>query len=462
MNNALPVIAVFDIGKTNKKVFLFNEDYEIVYEKTANLNEITDEDGDACEDVQALTTWVKTSFEEIQNLESFDIVAVNVTAYGASLVHVDSDGKPVAPLYNYLKPYPEDLQKAFYEKYGGVVIVSQQTASPVLGSLNSGMLLYYIMKTKPEIYSKIKFSLHLPQYISSLITEKFCSDITSIGCHTMLWDFTKMTYHDWVYREGIAEKLAPLKSIDDIINVNTHKGNAKAGIGLHDSSAALIPYLLNFKEPFILLSTGTWSISLNPFNDSPLTTLQLQQDCLCFLSYKGMPVKASRLFSGYEHEQQVKRLAAHFNKPVGYYTSVKFDPAIISKIQKVPEQPKEANAITDFSSRDLSLFDCYEDAYHMLIADIISRQIISTNLVLEGSRAIKRFFVDGGFGKNPIFMQMLSDAFPDVEVYAASVAQATALGAALSVHDHWNKKALPANLIDLMYYHSNKQTEGRT
>jgi ribulose kinase len=75
---------------------------------------------------------------------------------------------------------------------------------------------------------------------------------------------------------------------------------------------------------------------------------------------------------------------------------------------------------------------------------------------LEGGSEIKRIFVDGGFGKNPVYMHMLADAFPNIEVYAASVAQATAMGTALSIHDHWNKKALPANIIELMYYHSNK------
>ena len=29
------------------------------------------------------------------------------------------DGKPVAPLYNYLKPYPDELSQKFYSKYGG-------------------------------------------------------------------------------------------------------------------------------------------------------------------------------------------------------------------------------------------------------------------------------------------------------------------------------------------------------
>lgn len=457
MSKALPVIAIYDIGKTNKKVFLFNEGYEIVYEKSINLTEIPDDDGDMCEDVQALTHWVKQSFEEIQQLKAFDIVAVNVTAYGASLVHVDAEGKPVAPLYNYLKPYPEDLQKAFYEKYGGVVKMSQHTASPVLGSLNSGMLLYSIMKNKPEIFEKIKYSLHLPQYISLLLTGAFASDITSIGCHTMLWDFTTMQYHQWVEQEGIAPKLAPVKEADDTIEVEIQKGKVKMGIGLHDSSAALIPYLLNFKEPFVLLSTGTWAISLNPFNDSPLTEAQLNQDCLCYLTYKKQPVKASRLFAGYEHEQQVKRLAEHFNKPANYYTTVKFDSSIAAGLTADQSGfTLSEGQITAFPSRDINAFKNYEEAYHRLIADIVYRQVISTRLVLEGGREVKRIFVDGGFGKNPLYMHMLADAFPNTEVYAASVAQATAMGTALSVHEHWNTKELPASIIDLMYYHSNK------
>ena len=77
----------------------------------------------------------------------------------------------------------------------------------------------------------------------------------------------------------------------------------------------MIPYLISFKEPFILLSTGTWCISLNPFNHFDLTDDQLNKDCLCYISFKGNTVKASRLFAGYEHEEAVKKLAAQFNKP---------------------------------------------------------------------------------------------------------------------------------------------------
>jgi len=39
-----------------------------------------------------------------------------------------------------------------------------------------------------------------------------------------------------------------------------------------------------------------------------------------------------------------------------------------------------------------------------------------------------------------------------MELYAASLAQASSLGAALSIHHHWNKKGLPGNLLELKRY----------
>ncbi|MEI9908228.1 MAG: hypothetical protein WDO71_00255 [Bacteroidota bacterium] len=46
--------------------------------------------------------------------------------------------------------------------------------------------------------------------------------------------------------------------------------------------------------------------------------------------------------------------------------------------------------------------------------------------------------MDGGFGKSPIYMHLLASSFPEIEVYAASIAQATSMGAALAIHDKWN------------------------
>ena len=98
--NRIPAIAIFDIGKTNKKLFLFDSKYNILLEKSIQFEEIKDEDGDPCEDLQALTEWVKTSISELMNLEAFNVLAINFSTYGASFVHLDKEGKSIAPLYN--------------------------------------------------------------------------------------------------------------------------------------------------------------------------------------------------------------------------------------------------------------------------------------------------------------------------------------------------------------------------
>ena len=456
--NKIPVIAIFDIGKTNKKLFLFDEHYNIVLEKSVQFDEITDEDGFACENLTALTQWVNQCLQEIFFNKKLRIRVLNFSTYGASFVHIDREGKTVTPLYNYLKPYPAPLQEAFYPKYGGEIAFSIHTASPTLGNLNSGLQLYRLKYQKPELFDQIRYSLHLPQYLSYLVTGRAYSDITSIGCHTALWNYPQNHYHEWIYREGINEKLAPIFPSDQLMFSQWQGHALLTGVGLHDSSAALIPYLFYFIEPFVLISTGTWCISLNPYNQTRLTYEELQQDCLCYMEYRGKPIKASRLFAGYEHEQQTKRLAAHFNVSIDYYKTVTYDAALLTDVAPAIDVLIDSKAGktamvqgSAFGARDLSSFANYEAAYHQFMSDLMNQQIVSLNLVLHDS-PVKKIFVDGGFSQNPLYMQLLANAFPGHEVYAASMAQASALGAALGVHNAWNKTIASPELIDLKFY----------
>lgn len=450
---SIPVIAIFDVGKTNKKLFLFDEHYRIVHEKSARFIETVDEDGFLCENLESLRQSVFDSLKEVSKLKQFDIKAVNFSAYGASFVYVDENGEPLTPLYNYLKSYPEELSKQFYSDYGGEEQFSLGTASPILGSLNSGLQLYRLKYEQSEIFKRLKYALHLPQYLSFLLTGKAYSDMTSIGCHTAMWDFEKDKYHEWIEREAIAPKLPPIVPADTVVNADDYK----VGVGLHDSSAALIPYLVNFTEPFILISTGTWCISLNPFNQLPLNVDELKKDCLCYLEYQGKPVKASRLFSGNEHEQQVKRIAEYFNTDTIKYRNIVFDPAIITQLKKTHSDSgsNDFKKESGFANRDLSTFKNDTEAYHQLILDLVNLQTASTQLVLSGTK-VKRIFVDGGFSKNSVFMHLLAAAFPDIEIFAASMAQATAVGAALAIHKEWNTKAIPNDIIELKYYSAHK------
>jgi L-fuculokinase len=439
--SSIPVIVIFDIGKTNKKVFVFDANHRILHDHTDQLPDTKDDDDYPCEDVELLSNWVRSQWHTILQDKRWEVKVVNVSAHGASFVHIDKNGTPVTPLYNYLKPLGADVRDAFRKSYPDIWTA---TASPDLDNLNSGIQLFMIKRTKPSLFSRIHLSLHLPQYISYLFTAAAVSELTSVGCHTAMWDFTTSKYHSWLEAEGLTRQQAELVPSDTVYEIKAQSNIIYSGIGLHDSSAALIPYLATQSEPFCLLSTGTWSITLNPFNQSPLTAEELAQDCLCYLSYQGTPVKASRLFSGHFHDEQVKLLAACFGKSEEFYKSISTETLLVHSNAK-----PWRNLDLPFAPFEPSAFPDYETAYAFLVEELVSRQVKSTSLVLSSN--VRNIFVDGGFSQNPLFMKLLAKAFPNHKVYAASVAQASALGAALAIRRCWESAQVSGDLLQLKH-----------
>ena len=436
------ICLIFDIGKTNKKVLGFDSEYNVVIENQVVFDEISDDDGDPADDLLAITNWVKSQYEEISKNPDFNIKAVNFSTYGASFVYLNKDSQPLAPLYNYLKKMPASTKKDFLDNYNSDGAFFRNVASPDLGMLNSGLQLFWLKKHKLEVFKNTRFALHLPQYFSFLFSGKLNAEFTSIGCHTAMWDFEKKQYHSWLEAEHWHAATLETISSGEV----TYKEGLIVGPGIHDSSAALVPYLKTVSEPFVLISTGTWCISLNPFNDSLLTDHELQKDCLNYISFEGNTVRASRLFSGNEHSRQIKHLSEYFGVLPDFYKSVVFDYKIIQALRKkfpqaLPDQI-EVGSLYDspFVERNLNAFSSIEEAYHQFIMDLVAQQVASTKLVF-GSKPPKKIFVDGGFSRNTIFMNLLAEAFYNIQVFVSDLSQASALGAALVIAPHWNQKS---------------------
>jgi len=424
---ATPVIAVFDVGKTNKKLLLFDAQYNVLYEHSEQLPETIDEDGDPCEDVTLLTKWLKERFAHVRADNRFDIRALNFSGYGASFVYIDGEGEVTAPLYNYLKPCPDAFWKKFYHNNGKMHELCVETASPPLKSLNSGFQLYRIKVEKPELYERIKYALHLPQYLSYVFSGQPLTEITSLGCHTHLWDFRKHDYHAWVVKSGLVNKFPPNSKAPV---AGTFEG-IPVGLGYHDSSAALVPYLQKHHDPFVLVSTGTWCISMNPFNDTPLTIEDFGDDCLCYLTPEGKQVKSSRLFAGPMHEKIEEVLRSHYGLSGSNIKDIAYDPEKIP----IPNIRTTTNGTASETIEEYVGLDA-EEHYHLGIKHII--QLLKPKIDRVLTPNVKQIFVDGGFSQNKVFMGMLLDAFPSHQVSAASVPQASALGAAIVMREFWD------------------------
>ena len=424
------VIAVFDIGKTNKKFFLFDTKYREVYKEYTTLKEIVDEDGFPTEDVYALQNWIKYVFDTILLSEKFEVKALNFSTYGASFIHLGENGKILTPLYNYLKPIPATITDEFEQTYGDI---SAKTGSPKSGMLNSGIQLYWIKKSKPEVYKKIKYSLHLPQYLSYLFTGIPLSEYTSLGCHTALWNYSKKEYHSWVYKEGIHKILPPLVSAETSIT-KVYKGiQIKIGVGIHDSSSALIPYMKSYKKPFVLVSTGTWSVSLNPFSNELLTKEDIKNNTINYMKINGEAVKSSKLLLGKEYQYQVEQLSNYFNVPSDYHKQVKFKKELYQNLEK--------NFTNCFSWKYLIgqkeitkiIQTNFEEAYHQLMVELVRLQIKNIKIAIGKNTFIKHLFIDGGFSDNNIFTELLAFNLKGIKVKSAKASYGSALGAAIVI-----------------------------
>jgi L-fuculokinase len=429
-----PVTAIFDIGKTNKKFFLFDKNYKEVYREYSSFDLIEDEDGYPTDNIVAIQHWMKDLFDQTLSSGKYKIKAINFSTYGASFVHVDRKGDLLTPLYNYTKPFPEKLLSDFYKKHGEAIDIALETGSQHYGMLNSGLQLYWLKYEKPEIYKKIRFSMHFPQYLSYLFTGIPLSEYTSIGCHTRLWSYEKNDYHDWVYKEGIDEKLPPVVTTDTAIIKSYNGEKIKIGIGIHDSSSALLPYIKSETKPFVLISTGTWSISLNPFSKEPLTKQELEDDCLSHMQIDGEPVKATRLFLGNEYKLQTEKISSYFRKEYGYHRTVKFNEAIYQKLsnnfsikfhfESLPLRLKEP-AETDFEG-----FDSFEEAFHQLMIELMKLQEESVKKCI-GNTAINKIYIDGGFTENDIFVKLMTFHFKEYKIRTTKSPLGSALGASM-------------------------------
>ncbi len=434
----MKVTAIFDIGKTNKKFFLFDETYHIVFKESISFNEIKDDDGFPADDLYSIQLWVENIFSSMLNDKQFEITAVNFSAYGASFVHIDENGKVLTPLYNYLKPYPDDILQSFYEKYGNEKAIATATASPASGMLNSGMQLYWLKYSKPEIFKKIRYSLHLPQYFSYLFTKVPISDYTSIGCHTSLWDYSKSDYHKWVYEEGIDKILPTIVPSGTRFQKKISKYQIAVGAGIHDSSAALLPYLFSNEKKFLLISSGTWNVSLNPFSENNLSESDLDNGCLHYMRIDGKPVRSARLFLGNEHNLQTERLCSYFDVEKNYEGKIKFGETIFQKLLKRNSHCYNFQSIPANSNQpektDYACFENFDEAYHQLMIELMEQQLISSKMAI-GKTAIDKIYVDGGFADNEIFIKLLEHHFPSYEICVAQYPMGSALGAALVISD---------------------------
>ncbi len=421
---------IFDIGRTNKKAYVFGEADTVQWETSIAFADVTDDDGVPADDLAAICAWIDDVIDE--TVAGFGVSAINFSSYGATLVHLDREGKPTTPLYSYLKDVTIPKLHLLYRAHDGPRAFHAITGSPSLGMLNSGLQLLWLQQLKPEAFAATRDTLHLPQYLSYRLTGRVASEYTSVGCHTCLWDFGRRRYHAWLAEAHMYRLLPKVETAYSASRIKLQGRDVIVGLGIHDSSAALLAHRERTVGPFMLISTGTWAINFNPENASPLTSFELGRDCLMFLDPEGAPIKASRLFFGREHDVRVAELSRYHGVHPELYKVVRYN----KKIDTKGEAPRFVwtELAAPFRQRQgIAKADGdFNVAYHRLMRELVDLLTEQIKLVAT-EPAVQRLVIDGGFAQSEVFREMLASNFPKSTVLAATQPIGSALGALAAI-----------------------------
>lgn len=443
------VTLVFDIGKTNKKVLVFDASLQITDEQQVHIPMVDGDDGLVYDDIPAVVRWMEQQLQRLGTQRGQRIRAINVTTFGATIAHLDAAGELAHPVFSYTNEIDAALEAEYHSRMQALPGGFARYATPPAGMLLTiGKQLYWISRQWPALQRRIATSLFLPQYFIYKLTGKRISEPTYFGCHTGLWDFEQMRASEaaldlagWggklppVTRDSQTFSLVPALAaqVDDSKNV-------RVGAGLHDSSSALIPFSQALQHNFVLVSTGTWIVCLNPDAEFYLSESDLQQDRLYYLTPQCKAVRAARLFAGQEHDVQLQAITAHFGRPPATH-SVAIDtflPGFFGEENERTLLPAVLKGSGPFpraatGTWDVGAFASPEQAYARLCLDLA----VLTSYCIDSvhSKGSEKIVVDGGFARNEWFLNLLARLHVPKKVYSTDVPQATALGAALAIHD---------------------------
>ena len=424
-------IAIFDIGKTNKKLIVFDDDLNPLFEDKAQIGEIV-RNGILCDDAERIVAWVKNSFQNA--MRKYDIRALSITTHGATVTYL-REGRLNFPIVSYNHNINENIRRMFYEEFGDPFSLYAITGTPPWSRLlNVGIQIYWFKKGYPEKFAETDTILFFPQYLTYELSGIKSCEVTSAGCHTYLFDFSKRW---WSF---IAEKLEVDQRSPDFTEVwrpigklTINGSEVTITPGIHDSNASILPYIARGQE-FIFASTGTWCVFMNPYSGFNPKKEDLEQNILYYADSLGRPVKSLIFPGGYEHDHYVKLIRDRFGvSPLGIPPNLQLledilkrkkdfvTPGLIEKSGRFPYS--KPGIIGDLFYKDP------ESAYHILNLSLAIQSYAAVESISEGRNI--DVIVQGGFANNMIYLTILSALLPDRRILRSGFSETTGLGAAL-------------------------------
>lgn len=293
-------VAVIDFGKTNVKVAVVDLAAGREVDELRMPNTILRTGPYPHYDTQGHWRFMLGALEAFAG--RWPVGAIVVTTHGATAALTDAAGGLVLPILDYEHPLPT-------EAYDAVRPGFAVTGSPRLGAgLNLGAQLHWLFSTFPEETARAAHILTYPEYWGMRLSGAAAVEVTSLGCHTDLWDPWAADFSPLVEAMGWRRLMPPVRRAGELLGPLLPEVAARTGLppdtpvlcGVHDSNASLYAHLRGREAPFAVVSTGTWVVALAV--GAARRDLDPERDLLVNVNALGDPTPSARFMGGREYE----------------------------------------------------------------------------------------------------------------------------------------------------------------
>lgn len=426
-------LVVLDVGKTLSKLTLWSAEGALCDRRTRPNARVAGP-GYAALDADGITAWLAEVLTEFAALGPVE--AIIPVGHGAAAAVV-RDGKLSSPPLDYEHPIPAADRQLYDQSRDDFT----STGSPALpDGLNLGAQLHYLESPFPGLLGPGSTLLTWPQYWAWLLSGVAAAEVTSLGCHTDLWNPARGCPSDMAARRGWADRLPPLRGAGEVLGPISPDWAVRTGLspdtkiycGLHDSNAALLA-ARGFPEiaegEATVLSTGTWFVAMRtPAADAELDlgTLPEHRDCLVNIDASGRPVPSARFMGG----REIETLAG----------------GDTGRIDLPPDQPQLIAAVPDVLASGAMVLPTFAAGFgpfphaagrwigmpgnasqRRAAVGVYAALVADAALDLIGAK--ERILVEGRFAKAQIFVRSLASLRPETAVYTAHADNDVSYGA---------------------------------
>ena len=420
---------VIDMGKTLSKVSLWDRAGQMLDRQIRPNAPVLVGDVHHL-DAGAIGAWLTGA---LAAWATHPVEAIVPVGHGAGVAALRNEQLAFPPL-DYEQSIPDDVMA----KYRAARDPFAVTGSPALPhGLNFGAQLWWL-----EQQGLLDEATLVPwaQYWAWFLSGAAVSEVTSLGCHSDLWDPAAGAFSSIALRLGWADKFAPMARAGDVVGTLRPEIAAATGLpptvrvlaGLHDSNAALHA-ARGFAEvagdEATVLSTGTWFVAMRRAaggggggGGGPV--LPEGRDCLVNVDLERCAVPSARFMGGREIELIIGE--AGVDAPADQAALLAAVPGLLGAgAMLLPTLAPGCGPFPDCVARWVT--EPQDGTARRAAACLYAALVADAALDLIGARDI--LLVEGRFAGAVVFVRALAALRPDMQVLVADAASDASFGA---------------------------------